>query len=200
MANVQAQFGFRHIGFLPGYSPDYQLQRRMVQSSYASAIYFGDPVIKSAGVNYILPATGTGNLTALLGVFQGCFYSPKGGGAPVYSPAFPGSVQTDATALIMGAPGAMFLAAALATAVSTANIGNNIGFSTGAGGTTTGAMLSTYTVDQSTVASTNAAAFTIVDLYSNFGIGNGADNTTNFNWVIVTFNNQAFRAGVTGVN
>ena len=200
MANTQATFGFAHVGFLSGYAPDYQLVRRSIQSSYASAIYFGDPVIKSASSQYIQPATGTGNLTAIAGIFQGCFYIPKGGGAPVYSPAFPGSVQADATAMIMASPGALFKVAALLTAIPATAIGNNVGFSTGAGGTTTGAMLSTYTIDQSTINSTSTAAFRIVDLFSNVGIGNGSDNTTNYNWAIVSFNVQDFKAGVTGVN
>jgi len=39
--------------------------------------------------------------------------------------------------------------------------------------------------------------FQIVQLYQ--GIGNGSDPTTAYNWAVVTFNNQRFRAGGTGV-
>jgi hypothetical protein len=200
MANVQQQFGFQHIGYMPGYAPDMAPSRRMIQSSYASAIYFGDPVVKSASSPYVIPVTGAGTTaTAILaGIFQGCWYTPKGGGAPQYSPWFPGSVQTDATALIIDSPGALFRAAALLTAVPATAVGNNIGWSTGAGGTTFGGGFSTYTVDQSTI-TTGPFAFTIVDMWSNRAIGNGADNTTNYNWVVVTFNNEAYRAGQTGV-
>lgn len=199
MANTQAQFGFQHIGFLPGYAPDYQLSRRSIQSSYASAIFFGDPVVKSASSPYIALALGTGNLTAVAGIFQGCTYIPKGGGSPVFSPWFPGSVQADATALLMSAPGALFRAAALLTAIPATAVGQNIGWSTGAGGTTVGAGFSTYTLDQSLLTTGSTAPFTIVDMWANVQVGNGSDNTTNYNWVIVTFNNEQFRAGVTGV-
>ena len=199
MANTQASFGFKHIGFLPGYAPDYQLTTRNIQSSYASSIFFGDPVIKSAASKYIAQALGTGNVTALEGVFQGCSYVPKGGGAPVFAPWFPGSVQTDATAYLLAAPGALFLAAALLTPIPATAIGNNIGYSTGAGGTTVGAGFSTYTVDQGTIITAAAAPFQIVDMYSSKGIGNGSDDTTNYNWVIVTFNSQRFARAGTGV-
>ena len=168
-----------------------------IQSSYATKIFFGDPVVKSASTQYILPATGTGNLTALAGIFYGCTFTPSGGGAPVWSPWWPASQASDATAYVMAAPNALFRAAALLTAVPATAIGDNIGFSTGAGGTTFGQGFSTYTVDQSTLTTGSTAAFTVVQLYP--GIGNGSDPTTNYNWVIVTFNNQRFRAGQTGV-
>jgi len=199
MANTQAQFGFQHIGYLPGYAPDMAPSRRMIQSSYASAIYFGDPVVKSASSPYISVGLGTGNLTAIAGIFAGCYYIPKGQSAPVTAPYFPGSVQADATALIIDAPGAIFRVAALLTAVPSSAVGNNIGWSTGAGGTTFGAGFSTFTVDQSLLTTGPTAPFTIVDMWANRAVGNGADNTTNYNWVVVTFNNAALRAGQTEV-
>src|SRR5882672_6569426 len=161
MANTAAQYGFQHIGYLPGYAPDMAPSRRMIQSSYASAIFFGDPVIKSASSPYILPVIGAGTTATsiLAGIFQGCSYIPKGQSAPVFSPWFPGSVQADATALVIDSPGALFKAAALLTAVPASAVGNNIGWSTGAGGTTFGAGFSTFTVDQSTV-TTGPFAFT----------------------------------------
>ena len=192
MANTQSQFGFQHVGFLPGYAPDYQLSTRQIQSSYASAIWFGDPVIKSALSPYIQVGLGTGSLTAMAGIFYGCTYVPSGGGAPVWSPWFPGSVKTDATAYIMASPGALFKVAALLTAVPTTAVGSNIGWSTGAGGTSVGQGFSTFTVDQSLLTTGPNGAFYIVSMYN--GIGNGADTTTSYNWIIVSFNNQQFRA------
>ena len=197
MANTQSQFGFQHVGYLPGYAPDYQLSTRQIQSSYATKIYFGDPVVKSATSQYIIPATGTGNLTTCEGIFYGCTYVPSGGGAPVWSPWFPASVQTDATAYVMASPGALFKVAALLTAVPATSVGDLIGWSTGAGGTTLGAGLSTFTVDQGTLTTGSTAPFQIYSMYN--GIGNGSDPTTNYNWVIVTFNTQRVRAGGGGV-
>jgi hypothetical protein len=197
MANTQSTFGFQFYGYLPGYAVDQQYSVRQIQSSYASAIWFGDPVIKSAASPYIQVGLGTGNLTAMAGIFYGCTYVPSAGGAPVWSPWFPGSVKTDATAYLISAPGAMFKVAALLTAVPTTAVGDNIGWSTGAGGTSVGQGFSTFTVDQGTLTTGPSAPFTIVKMYD--GVGNGADTTTSYNWVIVAFNNQFLRAGATAV-
>lgn len=193
MANIQAAFGFRHIGYLSGYGPDYQQQTRLIQSTNATKIFNGDPVIKSGGTNYIVQAAL--NTSILEGIFVGCNYVPTGGLLTVQpSPYWVGSAASDATGYLINAPGALFLAAALNTAIVTSNIGNNIGFSIGTG-STTGAGFSGATLDQSTITTANAP-FQIVDLYR--GVGNGSDPTTAYNWVVVTFSNQRFRT-LTGV-
>lgn len=202
MSNTQATFGFQHIGYLPGYAPDMAPTRRMIQSTYATALFFGDPVIKSAASPYIAAAITTGTVTALAGIFQGCFYVPKGqSGAPVYSQWFPGQTQTDATALVIDSPGAIFRVAAANTAVPATAVGNNISWSTGAGGTTFGAGYSSYSVNFDSIGTSSSLQFTIVDMWSNRvgSTGNGVDNANPFNWVVVGFNNEWLRAGQTGV-
>lgn len=196
MANTQAQFGFQQFGYLPGGAPDYQISKYLIQSTYSTKIYFGDPVIKSATSQYITPASGTGNLTAISGVFQGCQYTPTGG-IPTWSPWWPGAAASDATAYVIDAPNALFRAAALLTPVPATAIGQNIGFSTGAGGTTVGGGFSTFVVDQSTLTTGLTAPFQVYSMYP--GIGNGSDTASSYNWVIVTFNQQRFRAGGTGI-
>ena len=195
MANTQAQFGFQHFGYLPGGAADYQLSKYAIQSSYATRIWFGDPVIKSAASPYIRPATASTGGTAIAGIFYGCQYTPTGG-IPTWSPWFPASVGADATAYVIDAPNALFRVAALLTAVPATAMGNNIGFSTGAGGTTYGTGLSTFTVDQASIAIGATAQFRLVSFYP--GIGNGSDTTSSYNWVIVGFNQQAYQVG-TGV-
>ena len=96
----------------------------------------------------------------------------------------------------MNAPGALFKVAALLTTVPTTALGENIGWSTGAGATTVGGGLSTFVVDQSTLTTGSTAPFQIYSMYNS--VGNGSDTTTNYNWVIVTFNNQQFK-NLTGV-
>jgi hypothetical protein len=187
MANVQSAFGFRQIGYLSGGGPDYQLATRSIQSSNTTKIYRGDPVIKSGA--YIIQCSTANNTTVLEGIFDGCLYTPTGG-SPTYSPYWPGAAAVDATAYIINAPNAMFLAAALNTAISSANIGNGITFSLGTG-STVGGGFSGATIDQSTLSTSAAMPFQIVSLYP--GIGNGSDPTTSYNWAVVTFNNQRFR-------
>lgn len=197
MANTQAQFGFAHFGYAPGGAPDYQLSKYQIQSTYATAIFFGDCVIKSASLGpYIQPSTSS-TATAIIGIFQGCTYTPKGG-VPGWLPWYPAAAAgADSTAYVIDAPNALFKVAALLTAVPATAIGNNITYTTGAGGTTLGGGFSTFTVDQSTIASTNTLSFKIVSLYP--GVGNGSDPTTNYNWIIVRMNNTLFQAGATGL-
>lgn len=212
MSNTQAQFGFQHIGYVPGYAPDMAPSRRMIQSTYATAIFFGDPVCKSSASPYVRLASdasvnplGTSSATACAGIFQGCYYIPLGQSAPSFAPWFPGSVQKDATALIIDAPGALFRVAAILTAVPATAIGNNIGWTAGPGGTsigtTFGSGFSSFCVDQSTMGSSSAGAFVIVDMWSNKvgSTGNGVDNANNFNWVVVGYNSEWLKAGQTGV-
>lgn len=194
MANVQSAFGFRHIGFLSGMGPDYQQQTRLIQATNTTKIFMGDPVVKSAASNYIIQAAN--NTVTLEGIFVGCNYVPTGGQLTLQpSPFWVGSAASDATGYVINAPGALFLAAALNTAIATSNIGANIGFAIGTGSTSGGAF-SGATLDQSTIGTTNTLPFQIVSLYQ--GIGNGSDPTTPFNWAVVTFNNQRFRT-LTGV-
>lgn len=199
MANTQAQFGFQHFGYMPGGAVDYQLTKYAIQSTYATAIFFGDPVIKSAANGpYLKPMTNaTGVGTTLLGIFQGCMYTPVGG-APTWYPWYPAAAGgADAVAYVIDAPTALFKAAALLTAVPATAIGNNIGFSTGAGGTTVGGGFSSYTLDQSTLSTNNTLPFQVWSMLP--GVGNGTDNSSNYNQVVVRFNNTMRQAGATGV-
>jgi hypothetical protein len=197
MANTQAQFGFKHIGYISGGAPDYQINSNyQIQSSYATAIYQGTPMVKSAASPYLIPATGTGNLTAIVGIFYGVDYTPAGN-PPTFNQFWPtGGASADGKAHLIDAPNALFLAASLLTAVPSSAIGQNIGFSTGAGGTTVGGGFATYVVDQSTLTTGPTAPFQVYAMYP--GVGNGSDTTTNYNWVVVTFNNQRFKT-TTGV-
>lgn len=194
MANVQAAFGFKHIGFLSGYSPDFQLAPRLIQATNTTKIFFGDPVVKQVSSSYIIQGNGSTS-TILEGIFQGCNYIPTGGQlSQQQSPFWVGSAASDANGYLINAPGALFLAAALNTAIVTSNIGANIGYAIGTG-STVGGGFSGATLDQSTI-TTSTAPFQIVSLYQ--GVGNGSDPSTPFNWAIVTFSNQRFKT-LTGV-
>lgn len=195
MANTQATFGFKHIGFLPGYAPDFQLTPVAIQSSYATKIGLGDPVTKSSSTSpYIIQATAANATTQpIIGIFQGCYYIPAGGGVPTWSPSWPGASQSqDATGYVINAPGAQFLVATLLTAVTSATLGQAVNFT---GGTPATSGFSIATIDQATATSTGTTVsllpFKIVSLYQS--VGNGTDPTTNYNWAVVTFNFQQYK-------
>jgi hypothetical protein len=200
MANVAATFGFKHIGDSSGGSPTYQQSTRLIQSTNATKIGFGDPVQKAnATSQYIVQGVGTSTPAApIIGIFVGCQYTPSGGlGIPQWSPYWPGAAAADATAYIIDSPQALFLVATLQTAVVTSNIGNVVGFTTGTP-QTVGGGYSIATIDQSLATTTtggttvSALPFKIVSLYQ--GIGNGSDPSTNFNWAVVQFNQQIWRS------
>lgn len=200
MSNTATSFGFKHVGFRAGASPDYQLSTRLIASSNTTSIYFGDPVAKVANTQYIAAAT---NTTATIdGIFQGCMLIPSTGGAPTFSPFYPGAAGADVTAYLIEAGDALFMAAAFSTNISSTAIGNGISFHTGTG-STVGGGFSGYTLDQATITTATTAPFQVVGLYGmgngNWGaVGNGSDSTSANNWVIVSFNNSRFNtlAGV----
>lgn len=193
MANTQATFGFRHIGYLGGGSPDFQLSTGVIASGNTTKIFRGDPVVRTPATGKI--AQGSNNTETLAGIFDGCMYTPVGG-TPVWSPFWPGAgASVDATAYIVDAPNAVFLAAALNTSLVTANIGENVGYTIGTGNTTTG--FSAATVDQASLNTTLTLPFRViapVTTQGNYGVvGNGSDPSTPFGWAIVTFNSQNFK-------
>ena len=189
MANTQAAFGFRHIGFLSGGAPDYQQSSGVIASAYGTKIFSGDPVIRDTSTGKIEQLAAT--TTQLAGIFVGCEFTPVGG-IPQWSPYWPaGGAVADATAYIIDAPNAIFLVAALNTAIVTANIGENVTGNIGTG-STVGGGFSGATVDQAGLTTVTTAPFKIVSLYS--GIGNGSDPATAYNWVVVTFNNQVYKS------
>jgi len=197
MANTQAQFGFKHIGYLSGGAPDYQQSTRGIVKTLATAIGFGDPVERTNATSaYIVRGTAgtTATSAPIEGILAGTQFTPTGG-IPAWSPFWPGNtVSADATAYIIDAPNALFLCATLLTAIVTSNIGNVVNYTTGTP-STVGQGYSIATIDQATATTTGTTTsflpFKIVSLYQ--GIGNGSDSTSNYNWVVVTFNNQVYR-------
>jgi hypothetical protein len=192
VANTQVKFGFRHIGYLGGGAPDYQLSTGKILAANATKIFRGDPVSRNAATGNIEQAAA--GATTVVGIFDGCMYTPVGG-TPQWSPFWPGAAGSDATAYIIDAPNAVFMAAALSTSIVRANIGENVNFNIGVGNTVNG--FSAATVDQATLGVTATLPFRViapVTTDGNYGVvGNGADPTTPFGWCIVTFNNQNFK-------
>ena len=208
MANTIAPFGFRQFRRLDGGAPTAGFDTLTIASSDTNLYFTGDPVVTSTTGPYItVPSTAQ---AIVRGIFMGCeFFSPTVG-RKVWSPYFPGSVQTssgtnDAQAWVCTDPEMMYIVqcSSLAT-VTSSMIGLNTSFNTSItslssqGNQTTGVSA----VSLSTIATTNSSApFRIMDLYSNWappGV-NGTDNTTAGNIVIVAPNNFDRKAGQTGI-
>lgn len=193
MANTAATFGFRHIGYLSGGSPDYQMSTRLILSTNTTKIFRGDPVVVDPTSGLLQQASSQS--VNIAGIFDGCMYTPVGG-TPQWSQFWPGAGATaNAIGYIIDAPNAVFIAAALNTSIVTANIGENVGFNIGTGNTSNG--FSGATIDQSSLLTTNTLPFRVIapcTTSGNYGVvGNGSDPTTPFGWAVVTFNNQNFK-------
>jgi hypothetical protein len=215
MANASTAFGFKHIGRTSGAPPTFEMSVRAIQSTYASIIGFGDVVTKISSTSPYIGVATNASVTSgpIEGVFIGCQYTPTSGGGVTWSKYWPGNAgASDAVAYIVDDPDAQFLVATLNTAITSANLGQTVNFTTGSinsGTTVLPAGISVMVVDQSTLSNAGGTAasplpFKVVGLYGpyfgNFGTanypgqfggqGNGADPTTAYNWVVVSFNNQ----------
>ena len=194
MANTQARFGFKHLGYLAGGAPDYQQSTRLLLATYSTAIGFGDPVMRTNATSAYIVRGDASTTGPIEGIFVGCQFTLSGG-APQWSPFWPGSTAAaDATAYVIDAPNATFLVASLLTAIVTANIGNVVNYTTGTP-STVGQGYSIATLDQATLSTAggttmSAMPFKVVGLYA--GVGNGSDPSSNYNWVVVKFNNQIY--------
>jgi len=196
MANTNAPFGFRYFGRQEGGSPTEGLTPRKVSSAYGTGIFQGDPVI-SMSTGYLQAATS--NTVTVAGIFNGTEYLNSNVGRKVWFNSVPASgLGADALAYLSNDPQALWVAQSDGSPITFADIGNNIGFTTGSGNTSTG--LSAYALAQSTIATTNTLPFRIVGLWSQFAPpgSQGTDDASSYNWAVVALNNTD-RASTTGV-
>jgi len=196
MANTNSPFGFRYIADVSGGSPTDALTAALVQSTNTTAIFQGDPVSPDGSGFIVQAAAGT---TQLAGIFRQVEYLAPAVGRDIWFPSWPGSGNSgNGNASINSNPFSLFVAQTLLTSLSRADIGANVNFAIGTGNTTTG--ISGATIDQSTVSTTNTLPFRIVALWSDIAPPGspGADNSSNFNWAVVTFNNTSLKQ-LTGI-
>jgi hypothetical protein len=234
VANILTPFGFRHIGFLEGFAPNYGVRRRKIALGNTNPIFHGDPIV-ALNTGYIAQAstntsadTATGVAPTVSGIFQGCEYFSVSQQRKVRSPYWPGSdAQFDPDCFIHEQPGSLFLAACNGTPITFSQIDDNCGMFIATGGSSaptagsgqgntinglSGALIDSAGTNGSgsgAPATGAALPFRIVKLYSEDmiqgapnagGTGfNGTDNTTNFNWAVVTFNLSSLKRGTFGI-
>lgn len=197
MSNTNAPFGFQYIGDVSGGSMTDALTAALVQSTNTTAIFQGDPVSPDGSGYVVQSSVGT---VQLAGIFQQVEYLNSAVGRNIWFPSWPGSGNSgNGAALVMANPFSLFRVQATSTAFVRADIGSNCNFSLAtAGNTTTG--LSGATLDQSTLNTTNTLPFKIYALWSDYAPPGspGTDNSSNYNWAVVTFNN-VFLKQLTGI-
>lgn len=201
MANTLAPFGFAQTGtnsgppnFAQNSNPPYR-----IASGYATAIYFGDAVRMnvSGPTGYIeqwAAADGGTATKILVGIFVGCRYYSTSQKKTVWSNYWPGSDATgDVTAFVVDDPNAQFKVQAGVAGVpfTQAMIGQTADIvTTPVGNAVTG--ISGMKLDTPTT--TVTFPFKVVNIINTPPGANGTDITTAYNYVIVSMNNQQYKA------
>ena len=196
MANTNAPFGFSPEGTVSG-SPNFKLSTRLIASTNATPIYTGDAVVPVSGsaTGYIKQATAS--TVQMAGIFWGCKYLSTSQGRTVWSRYWPGSdANGDVTAYVIDDPNAKFVVQAGGTAIGLASLNLNVQLNVGTGNTTTGQ--SGMYVESP--ANTSTLPFTITGFVTNPTGAPGTDITSAYNWVVVAFNSEIFKAGQTSIS
>ena len=191
MANVAEKFGLRPYRKLDGTPLVGAQNRYSIASGHTTAIFQGDLVIPlTAGT---IDRHTANNSTAVLGVFNGCFYTGPTTQKPTFRNSYPGAiVASDITAFVVDDPDAVFLMDADAT-FAQADLFRNYSVTTGSGNTTTG--ISEVQLDVS-VSGTNAS-FIIQAIDISQDPDNSDTGSANAN-ILVRINKHFYRNG-TGI-
>ena len=189
MANVSEKFGLRPYRKLDGTPLVGAQNRYTIASGHTTAIYQGDMVIPLASGN--IDRHTAGNATAIVGVFNGCFYTDPTTQKPTYRNYYPGGIAaSDITAFVVDDPDAVFLIDADA-AFTRAGLFANYSVTNTTGVTQTG--LSKVQLDVSTAATANTFAVQAIDISQD--PDNSDTSTSNAN-ILVRINNHFYRSGV----
>ena len=191
MANVAEKFGLRPYRKLDGTPLVGAQNRYTIASNHTTAIFQGDLVIPTTAGG--VDRHTANNSTAVIGVFNGCFYTDPTTQKPTFRNSYPGAiVASDITAFVVDDPDAVFLMNADDT-FAKADLFQNYSVTTGGGNTTTG--ISEVELDVS-VSGTNAS-FIIQAIDISQDPDNSDTGSANAN-ILVRINKHFYRNG-TGV-
>jgi hypothetical protein len=191
MANVSEKFGLRPYRKLDGTPLVGAQNRYTIASNYGTAIFQGDLVQPTAAGNIERHTANTSD--AVVGVFNGCFYTDPTTQKPTYKNYYPGSiVASDITAFVVDDPDAVFLMDA-DEAFTRAGLYANYSVTNTTGVTQTG--ISKVQLDVS--ATGTAGTFVVQAIDISQDPDNSDTATSNAN-ILVRINNHFYRSG-TGI-
>ena len=191
MANVSEKFGLRPYRKLDGTPLVGAQNRYTIASNYGTAIYQGDLVEPLTSGN--IQKHGANTSDAVVGVFNGCFYTDPTTQKPTFSNFYPGSiVASDITAFVVDDPDAVFLIDA-DEAFTRADLYKNYSVTNTTGVTQTG--ISKAQLDVSL--SGTAATFVVQAIDISQDPDNSDTGNANAN-ILVRINNHFYRSG-TGI-
>ena len=191
MANVVEKFGLRPYRKLDGTPLVGAQNRYTIASNYGTAIFQGDLVVPVTGGN--IERHTAGNSTAVIGVFNGVFYTDPTTQKPTWKNYYPGSVvASDITAFVVDDPDAVFLMDADAT-FARADLFQNYSITNATGNTKTG--ISEVQLDVSESGTNVSFIIQALDISQDPDNSDVASANAN---ILVRINNHFFRSG-TGV-
>ena len=191
MANVSEKFGLRPYRKLDGTPLVGAQNRYTIASGYATAIYQGDLVEPLTSGN--IQKHGANTSDAVVGVFNGCFYTDPTTQKPTFKNFYPGSIAaSDITAFVIDDPDAVFLIDA-DEAFTRADLFRNYSVTNTTGVTATG--ISKAQLDVSVSGTATTFAIQAIDICQDPDNSDTANANAN---VLVRINNHFYRSG-TGI-
>jgi len=192
MANVAEKFGLRPYRKLDGTPLVGAQNRYTIAADYGVNIFQGDMVVPVTGGN--IERHTANNSAAVIGVFNGCFYTDPTTKKPTFSNFYPASTNaSDITAFVVDDPDAVFLIDSGATTNFTrADIFQNYSVTNATGNTDTG--ISEVVLDMANSGTESSFVIQAIDISQD---ANNDTASTNAN-VLVRINKHFYRDG-TGV-
>ena len=192
MANVIEKYGLRPVRQLNG-SPFINAQNRYrIAANYGTAIYQGDLVIPVSSGNIERATANTSN--AVVGVFNGCFYTDPTTQKPTFSNFYPGTVNaSDIIAMVVDGPDTVYEIKSNAS-FAVADLFKNYSITNVTGSTKTG--ISFAQLDVATSGTTGTFAVQAIDITQD---PFNSDLTVSNVGVLVRINNHFYRQGGTGL-
>jgi hypothetical protein len=192
MANTAEKFGLKPVRKLDG-SPFINAQNRYrIANNYNTAIFQGDMVVPVATGTIARHTANTSD--AVIGVFNGVFYTDPTTQKPTYANYYPGSIAADdITAFVIDDPSVVYKIDSDG-AFAVADIFKNFSVTNVSGNTKTG--ISEVQLDYS-VSGTNASyMLQAIDISQD--VDNDDAGSVNVD-VLVRINNHFFKNGGTGI-
>ena len=187
MANVSEKFGLRPYRKLDGTPLVGAQNRYTIASGYATAIYQGDLVQPTTAGNIERHTANTSD--AVVGVFNGCFYTDPTTSKPTYKNYYPGSISaSDITAFVVDDPDAVFLIDA-DEAFTRANLFANYTVTNTTGVTQTG--ISKVQLDVSNSGTTVSFVLQAIDISQD---PDNSDTATSNANILVRINHHQYRS------
>ena len=193
MPNVVEQYGLKPSRQLNG-SPFINAQNRYrIAANNSTAIFQGDLVKPLDSGNISRAVANTSD--AVVGVFNGCFYTDPTTQKPTFLNYYPGSVNaSDIIAMVIDGPDTVFEIKADATFV-VADLFKNYSITNQTGATQTG--ISKVTLDVSESGTAGTYVVQAIDISQD--VFNSDVNVSSNVGVLVRINNHFFRQGGTGL-